>query len=89
MQARPAAEYAVRRMLVIDRVAELENLNATEQDVTTRVQEIAASNQMEPAEVRRQLVRSGRLEALASDLTERRVFDYLKSLSTIEEEDGQ
>ena len=88
-QARPAAEYAVRRMLLIERVAELEKLHATEQDVDARVQEIAASNQMEPAEVRRQLVRSGRLEALASDLTERRVFDYLKSLSTIEEEDGQ
>lgn len=88
-QARPAAEHAVRRMLLIERVAELENLHATEQDVDARVQEIAASNQMDVAEVRRQLVRSGRLQALASDLTERRVFDYLKSLSTIEEEDGQ
>ena len=89
VQARPAAEYAVRRMLVIERVAELENLHATEQDVSARVQEIAESNQLDEAEVRRQLVRSGRLQALASDLTERRVFEYLKSLSTIEEEDGQ
>ena len=88
-QARPAAEYAVRRMLVIERVAELESLHATEQDVDARVQEIAASNDLDAAEVRRQLVRSGRLQALASDLTERRVFDYLKSLSTIEEEDEQ
>ena len=88
-QARPAAEHAVRRMLVIERVAELENLHATEQDVDVRVQEIAASNDMDPAEVRRQLVKSGRLQALASDLTERRVFDYLKSLSTIEEGNEQ
>lgn len=85
--ARPAAEYAVRRMMVIDRVAGMENLNATESDVDARVQEIAEQNEIEPAEVRRQLARSGRLQALASDLTERRVFDYLKSLSTIEEED--
>ncbi|HUG42238.1 MAG TPA: trigger factor [Longimicrobiales bacterium] len=83
-QARPAAEYAVRRMLVIERVAQLESLHATEQDVDARVQEIAADNDMDVAEVRRQLVQSGRLQALASDLTERRVFDYLKSLSTIE-----
>ncbi len=88
-QARPAAEHAVRRMLVIDRVAELESLHATEQDVDARVQEIAASNDMDVTEVRRQLVQSGRLQALASDLTERRVFDYLISLSTIEEEDEQ
>jgi hypothetical protein len=43
---------------------------------------------MEPAEVRRQLAQSGRLEALASDLMEQRVYDYLKSLSTIEKKDG-
>ena len=86
-QARPAAEYAVRRMLVIDRVAEMENLRATQEDVDARVAEIAAENEMEESEVRRQLAQSGRLQALASDLMERRVFDYLKSLSTIEKEE--
>lgn len=86
-QARAAAEHAVRRMLVIDRVAELENLRATQEDVNARVAEIAASNDMQEAEVRRQLSQSGRLQALASDITEKRVFDYLKSLSTIEKED--
>ena len=85
-QARPAAEHAVRRMLVIDRVAELENLRATEEDVNARVAEIAADNDMKEAEVRRQLAQSGRLQALASDLMEKRVFEYLKSLSTIEKE---
>jgi trigger factor len=86
-QARPAAEQAVRRMLVIERVADLESLHATQDDVDTRVAEIAEANELEPAAVRRQLAQSGRLQALASDLTETRVFDYLKSLSTIEEED--
>ncbi len=86
-QARPAAERAVRRMLVIDRVADTEGLHATQDDVDARVTEIARQNDMEPAEVRRQLSQSGRLQALASDLMEQRVFDYLKSLSTIEKED--
>jgi trigger factor len=85
-QARPAAEQAVRRMLVIERIAELENLHPTDDDLDQRVQEIAAENEVEPAEVRRQLAQSGRLQALASDLMEQRVFDYLKSLSTIEKE---
>ncbi len=83
-QMRPAAEYGVRRMMVLDRVAEMEKLAATQDDLDARVQEIAAANELEPEEVRRQLARSGRLEALARDLTEERVFDYLKSLSTIE-----
>ncbi|HSH45327.1 MAG TPA: trigger factor [Longimicrobiales bacterium] len=87
-QAAPAAEYGVRRMLIIDRVAQLENLHATQEDVEARVQEIAESNEMDANDVRAQLMRSGRLQALASDLTEARVFDYLKSLSTIETEDA-
>ena len=85
-QARPAAEYAVRRMLVIDRIAQMESLSATEEDVDARVQEIAERNEMDAGQVRRQLAQSGRLRGLAADLTEARVFDYLKSLSTIEEE---
>jgi trigger factor len=83
-QARPAAEYGVRRMLVIDRVAELESLHAGHEDVDARVQEIAQENGVEAAEVRRQLARGGRLQAIAQDLTEERVYHYLKSLSTIE-----
>lgn len=86
-QARPAAEQAVRRMLVIDRIAAMESLHATQDDVNARIAEIAAQNEMEPAEVRRQLSQSGRLQALASDMMEKRVFDYLKSLSTIKKED--
>ncbi len=85
-QTRPAAEQAVRRMLVIERVADLESLHPTPEDVDQRVAEIAAENEMEAAEIRRQLSQSGRLQALASDLMEKRVFDYLKSLSTIEQE---
>lgn len=86
-QARPAAEQGVRRMLVIERIAELESLHPTQEDLDERIAEIAAENEMEAAEVRRQLSQSGRLQALASDLMEKRVFDYLKSLSTIEKED--
>jgi trigger factor len=82
-QARPAAEYGVRRMLVIERIAELENLHATQEDVEARMQEIADQNQVDVSDVRRELARSGRVQAMASDLTEGRVFDYLKSLSTI------
>lgn len=82
-QGRPAAEYGVRRMLAIERIAEVEQLHPTQADVDARVAEIAEQNGVEPARVRRELARSGRLQAIASDLTEQRVFDYLKGLSTI------
>ncbi len=82
-QARPAAEYGVRRMLAIERIAEVEQLHATAADVDARVEEIAEQNGVDASHVRRELARSGRIQAIASDLTEQRVFEYLKGLSTI------
>lgn len=82
--ARPAAEQAIRRMLVLERVAKLEGLEATPAEVDARVEEIASRVGRPAAEVRRQLGRNGRLDALADEITEEKVFDYLKGLSTVE-----
>jgi trigger factor len=82
--ARPAAEETIRRMLVIERVAEMEGLQATPEEVDARVEELASRAGKPVNEVRRQLARSNRLEALANEITEDKVFEYLKGLSTIE-----
>jgi trigger factor len=82
--ARPAAEQALRRMMVIERVAELEGLHATSAEVDERVEEIAARNERPVAEVWTQLQKSGRMAALEEEITENKVFQYLKSQSTIE-----
>lgn len=82
--ARPAAEQAIRRTLVLDRVAKMEGLEATPAEVDARVEEIASRVGRPVEEVRRQLSRSGRLNALADEITEEKVFEYLKSLSTVE-----
>jgi len=82
--ARPAAEQAIRRTLVVDRVAKMEGLEATPAEVDARVEEIASRVGRPVEEVRREFVRSGRLEALADEITEEKVFEYLKSLSTVE-----
>jgi trigger factor len=82
--ARPAAEQALRRMMVIERVAELEGLHATSAEVDDRVEEIAVRNERPVAEVWTQLQKSGRMAALEEEITENKVFSYLKSQSTIE-----
>lgn len=82
--ARPAAEQALRRMMVIERVAELEGLHASSAEVDERVEEIAARNERPVAEVWTQLQKSGRMAALEEEITENKVFQYLKSQSTIE-----
>lgn len=80
---RPEAERVVQRILVIERIAEIQGLAATEDDLDQRIEEIAAANDTDPAKVYAQLQKSGRLEQLERELTERRVFDFLKSQSEI------
>ncbi|HET9985535.1 MAG TPA: trigger factor [Longimicrobiales bacterium] len=81
--ARPGAERAIRRMLVIERVAELEGLSATPAELDARVDEMAARTGRSPQEVRKQLQKSEQLHALEDEITEEKVFGYLKSLSEV------
>ncbi|TFH66564.1 MAG: hypothetical protein E4G90_02895, partial [Gemmatimonadales bacterium] len=83
---RPEAEKAVRRILVLDRVAELQSLRATEDEVDERVQEIAEKNDAKPAQVYANLQKAGSLDALEREITDRKVFDFLKGESTINQE---
>ncbi len=82
--AYPGAQQALRRMLVIDRVADLESLRATPADVDQRIEEIAGRVAKSAEELRAQFQKSGRLGEMEESITEEKVFDYLKSLSTIE-----
>ncbi len=77
------AEVAVKRFLVIDELARSRELQATPEEVDTRVEEIAERTQTPPGEVYARLQRSGRLERLEQEITEDKVFDFLKSGSTI------
>ncbi len=82
--ARPAAERAIKRMLVIDRIAETEGLRATKEEVDARVQELAERFGQPADQLRGQLTRDGRLQQLADEITENKVYDYLESISEIE-----
>lgn len=83
---RPQAERAVKRALIIDRVAETQGLRATEEEVDGRVQEIAERNDTTPAKVYAQLQKSGRLSGVEREITENKVFDFLEGKSKIVEE---
>jgi trigger factor len=85
-QARPAAEHALKRMLIVERLAETESLHATPEEVDTRLGEIAERMGRPAPEVRGRLQKSGRLRELEEEITENKVFGYLMQLSTIEQE---
>ncbi|MEJ2215651.1 MAG: trigger factor [Gemmatimonadota bacterium] len=82
--ARPAAERAIKRLLVIERIAELESLHATQEEVDARINELAERVGRKPAEVRRQLAQDNQSRAIAEEITEDKVYDYLQSVSEIE-----
>ena len=80
---RPEAERAVKRLLVIDRVAQTQRLEATEEDLDARIQEIADRSQSAPEKVYASFQKAGRLGTLEREITERKVFEFLKNQSTI------
>ena len=81
--ARPGAESAIRRMLVVERIAEMHELRATQDEVDARVEDIAARNERPVSEVWSSLQRSGRLHSVEDEITEGKVIDHLKSQSTV------
>ena len=82
-QITPQAEMAVKRILVVDRVSDSQGLQATEEELDSRIEEIAEKAGENPAKVYANLQKSERLEALERAITERKVFDFLKGQSEI------
>jgi trigger factor len=84
-QISPQAEQAVKRILAIDRLSEIRDLRATEEELDSRIEEIAEQSGETAAKIYANLQKSERLEALERDITERKVFDFLKEQSEITE----
>jgi trigger factor len=80
---RPQAERAVKRFLVVDEIARTRTLAATEDDVDERVEAIAERTDSTPSEVYARLQKSGALERLEREITEKKVFEFLEAESTI------
>ncbi len=80
---RPEAERAVKRILLIEEVAETQGLAATEDDIDSRVEEIAEATDSTAAKVYANLQKAGRIEMLERELTEKKVFDFLQEQSQI------
>jgi trigger factor len=82
---RGEAEWSLKRMLVIERVAEQHDLRASQDEIDARVADLAGKHGRSESEVWLALEKSGQLEALERELTEDKVFEHLKSQNKIEE----
>ena len=84
-QIRPEAERAVKRILLIEEIAKAHSLEASEEEIDDRVEEIAEANKTDAAKVYAELQKAGRIETLERELTEKAVFDFLFEQSEITE----
>jgi trigger factor len=80
---RPVAEQQVRRELVLDAVVDRQSLAATEQDIDTRVSELAAARNLPAGKLYAELEKAGRLRELERSLTEEKAFAWLLQQSTV------
>ena len=84
-QIRPEAERAVKRILLIEQIAQTQSLTASDDDIDDRVEEIAEANNTDAAKVYAELQKAGRIESLERELMEKAVFDFLFEQSEITE----
>jgi len=72
-----AAERKARASLLLDAIAEREGVAPTEEEIGAEIARIAEANRLDPAEVRRRLVKNGTMEGLRSALREDKALDFL------------
>jgi trigger factor len=80
---RPQAEWGMKRMMVVERVAAQEGLSATQDEIDAKVESLAEKHGRSPSEVWIQLEKSGQLEMLEREITEDKVFEYLLEQNTV------
>jgi trigger factor len=77
------AEKQVRRDMLIDALAEQNQLTATEKDVDERVATVAEQRGTDPGQVYASLQKAGRLPEIERSITEEKVFEWLTARNEI------
>jgi len=80
---RPQAEASLKRMLVIETLADQHGLRATQDEVDARVELIAQGQGRSASDVWLELEKSGQLQSLEAEVTEDKVFDWLRAQNTV------
>lgn len=76
-ELRPGAEQAVRRALLLEAIADKEELTVADGDLDAEVDKIARASQRPAPAVRRMMEKSGDLDSLRHSLRERKTLDFL------------
>ena len=80
----PLAEGRIREQLVLDRIIEREDLQASDEEVREEIQRLAEIRGISTQDLRRRLAPEGGIEAVGRNLAVEKVFAYLKEESEID-----
>ena len=78
-QLRPQAEKQVRLRLALEKIAELEKLEATQEDIDGEIQRIADAYQMKVEDVRKAVP----MDSVAEDMKVKKAMDLVKEKAVI------
>lgn len=79
------AEFMVRSAFLIDKLAEMENLHATDADVDKKFDEMAKQWNLEKEKIKSYYLQNNSFSKLSYQITEDNVFNYLLSKSTVKD----
>jgi trigger factor len=87
-EIRVGAARAVLADLALRAVVTQEEIGVTDEEVDAEVDQLAVRSEQKPAKVRRELERSGALEAVRSDVARGKALEFLVEHATVVDEDG-
>ena len=77
------AERRCKELLVLEEIAQKENIKVTEQDLEAQFERVGKRYGQNPAAVRAYYLQEGRINSLVNVLAEEKALDFLEKHSTI------
>ncbi|MFP4498479.1 MAG: trigger factor [Vulcanimicrobiota bacterium] len=73
----PQAENAAKAELILDKLAELENVEVQEEELDKEIEKVAGQLKQDVKMIRRAMMRDGYINALKFDIRNRKIFDMI------------
>jgi trigger factor len=86
-QLRPQAERDVRGYVLLERIADEENLSVTEEEIEAEIRSLAEASRQTPEQVRAALTKQGGATSIANRLRNRKALDLIVNHARITEEE--
>jgi trigger factor len=84
---RAEAERELRQELVLEAVAQRENITVTPEEMQPQIEALARAMQQRPADLQAQMVATAMISAVESTVRERKTVDWLVSVADVKEEE--